>query len=63
VALDTDKNETLETKLYGIRVNTSPSFPVIGACGADGQQWGRLRFSTAAAVSPYRFGRLPLHHP
>jgi len=24
---------------------------------------GRLRFSTAAAVSPYRFGRLPLHHP
>jgi len=26
-----------------------------------GSRWGRLRFSTAAAVSPYRFGRLPLH--
>jgi|GEM_PF-3981296 len=24
---------------------------------------GRLRFSTAAAVSPYRFSRLPRHHP
>ena len=33
--------------LYGIRVNTSPLFPMIDACGADGQR---------------AFGRLPLHH-
>jgi|GEM_PF-3074979 len=37
---------------YGIRVNTSPVFPVIDAAGVDGQQMGSLALFGHGVTSP-----------